>query len=91
MENATFTAAPSDITSNTTYGKDYASVTWTIPIVVDNSGIYTLTSNFDPGDNFTIGETVVNYQAIDLSGNVAVHSFTITIQGRCMRFFLFAS
>ena len=86
MENATFTIAPGDITSNTTSGQDFASVTWIIPTVVDNSGVYTLTSNYNPGDNFTIGETVVIYQASDPSGNVGVHSFTITIKGRFMQY-----
>ncbi|XP_072026508.1 uncharacterized protein [Amphiura filiformis] len=79
MENATFSNAPDDIVTNTSYGQPYASVTWVSPTILENSGVHTLTSDYNPGDNFTIGVTLVTYMASDSSDNVAVHTFTITV------------
>ncbi|XP_072026259.1 hyalin-like [Amphiura filiformis] len=79
MENATFSNAPGDIVTNTNYGEAYASVTWMPPTILENSGVHTLTSDYNPGDNFNIGVTLVTYMASDSSGNVAVHTFTITV------------
>ena len=49
--------------------------------VTDNSGSVTLTSNYQPGDAFPIGETYVVYTATDPSGNLMTLMFTLTVQG----------
>jgi hypothetical protein len=56
-------------------------VSWIPPAGIDNCGIGTLTSNHTPGDSFTIGTSIVNYTASDLSGNTSSCSFAITING----------
>ena len=63
-------------------------VTWTSPTASDNSGSVTLTSNYDPGDTFPIGETVVRYNATDPDSNAAMSSFTVTIRGNGNQCFL---
>ncbi|XP_071951569.1 hyalin-like [Antedon mediterranea] len=73
---------PSDITTNTTYGQhDTYNVTWSDPIVNDNSGeVIKPTSKYISGNNaFNIGSTVVIYDAVDSSGNAAMCKFTITV------------
>ena len=59
------------------------TVSWDEPHATDNSGEYTLSSNYKPGDEFAVGEiTVVTYYATDPSGNVASLSFYITLSGK---------
>ena len=58
-----------------------AIVTWDTVVATDNSGSVTLTSNFQSGDTFPIGNTNVLYTAIDQSGNVAMSSFIVTVEG----------
>ena len=58
-------------------------VNWTVPSVVDNSGNYSLSSNYKPGDKFYLGETRVNYTATDASGNIAMDSFIVSLAGKC--------
>ena len=41
----------------------------------------TLTSDYNPGDWFAIGTTVVTYNATDASGNTAMCSFNVTVLG----------
>ena len=60
------------------------NVTWNEPNVTDNSGEYTLWSNYKPGDRFPVDETtMVTYIATDAAGNVASLSFYITLTGTC--------
>ncbi|XP_071943033.1 uncharacterized protein [Antedon mediterranea] len=73
---------PPDITTTTSDGLNQAvNVTWTEPIVYDNSGEdATPTSKYNPGNNlFDIGSTDVIYDAVDSSGNVATCNFTVTV------------
>ena len=58
-----------------------AEVTWSEPIVTDNSGEVNVTSSHTSGTMFGIGDTIVAYTANDPSGNIAVEMFTITVQG----------
>ena len=58
-----------------------ANVTWDEDIVSDNSGNWTLTSDFGPGDTFPLGDTNVTYTAVDPYGNNATTSFTVTVEG----------
>ena len=74
---------PGDITANNDPGQPYAVIVWAEPTATDNSGgMVSLTSNYHPGDTFSIGRTNVTYIAIDTSGNKAVNSFTVTILGK---------
>ena len=59
------------------------SVPWTPPVLVDGCGIGNVSfdSNFDPGDQFPVGTTVVTYMASDEANNTASCSFEVTITG----------
>ena len=59
-----------------------AAVMWTPPTATNTcNGEPTLSSNYNPGDDFPVGSTVVNYQAMNNDGNVAMCSFTVTVNG----------
>ena len=73
---------PSDITQTTDTGEATAVVTWTPANASDNSGSQTLTSSHNPGDLFSIGDTLLTYTSVDPSGNKVIKTFTVTIQGR---------
>ena len=72
---------PANITQNTTSGMPTATVNWNAPSASDNSGSQEVTSSHNPGEELPIGETVVTYEAVDPSKNVATQSFTITVTG----------
>ncbi len=59
------------------------SVTWTPPGLINGCGIGNVdfVSNFDPGDQFPVGTTMVTYTASDEGGNTASCSFEVTITG----------
>ena len=79
---------PGDITHDTDSGLATAVVTWTPPTASDNSGSQTLTSSHNPGDLFSIGDTLVTYTSVDPSGNKVIKTFTVTIQGKiCFNLF----
>ena len=52
-------------------------------MVSDNSGSVTLTSNYQSGDAFPIGNTDVVFTATDLNGNTATAILKLTVQGLC--------
>ena len=79
--NPTLSGMPSDITQNTDSGLATGVVTWTEPTAGDNSGMVTLTSDFDSGDAFPIGDTLVTYTAVDSMSNLVTDIFTVTVQG----------
>ena len=67
---------------NTEFHLATSAAWWTPPTATDNSGVaVTLTSNYIPGDNFTIGKTTVIYEAVDIYGNTANYSFDIVVTG----------
>ncbi|XP_072047029.1 hyalin-like [Amphiura filiformis] len=70
---------PDDIYANTTTGQWAAAVTWLEPNATDNAGSPTVTSTHTPGDVFIIGETMVNYTASDVAGNIAREFFLVII------------
>ncbi|MCB0523626.1 MAG: HYR domain-containing protein [Lewinellaceae bacterium] len=53
---------------------------WTPPTVSDNCGQFTVSSNFDPGDLFTTGDTMVTYVVVDDSGNADSCSFLVSVR-----------
>lgn len=54
-------------------------VIWDEPIVVGICNLATVTSNFNPGDTFLPGVTVVTYIATDLNGSTVSTTFTVTV------------
>ena len=72
---------PSDINDVLGSSSSTVTLTWTEPTASDNSGNVTLTSDYSPGDMFSVGTTTVTYTAADGYPNVVTDSFTITIQG----------
>jgi hypothetical protein len=55
------------------------AISWAAPTAIDNCGITSFVSNYNPGDRFSIGTTVVNYIAIDGAGNQTQCQFSITV------------
>lgn len=53
---------------------------WIAPTASDNCGSFTLVSNFDPGDTFTTGDTMVTYIVTDDAGNADSCSFFVSIR-----------
>lgn len=83
-EIPTFDDCPSS-TSDKALAGTTKSISWTEPTADDNSGLaVNVTTTHDPGDEFGIGDTVVTYTAVDISGNSATCSFTVTIQGKLL-------
>ena len=70
---------PTDIEVSNDSGTCGAAVTWTPPTATDNSGSVTLESDFEPGNVFPVGETLVTYTATDLAGNKSTCSFTVKV------------
>jgi gliding motility-associated-like protein len=54
------------------------TITWTLPQANDNCGIASFSANFNPGTTFPSGITTVVYTAVDLAGNTATCSFSVT-------------
>jgi len=73
------TGCPDDITVNADAGGCTAVVTWTAPSAADNCGIQSFTSDWDPGNTFPGGPTVVTYTATDIHENISTCSFTVTV------------
>ena len=73
---------PSDQTIPANLGVTTATATWVEPIFLDESGIITPTSNYKPGDTFSLGTTVVSYTATDLTGAQGTCLFSITVEGK---------
>jgi hypothetical protein len=74
-----FVTMPANASINTDPGVCGATHTWDIPQINDNCDSVNLASSHQPGDMFPIGDTVVNYTAQDLTGNVISDSFTVTV------------
>jgi len=77
-ENPSFASCPSNITVNNDAGVCGAHVNWTAPVASDNCSA-SVSNNYNPGDLFPVGTTIVNYNAVDPSNNSANCSFTVTV------------
>lgn len=73
------TNCPTNITQGNDNTMCGANVSWTPPTVSDNCPNHTITSNFNPGDFFPLGTTVVTYTITDESGNSTTCSFDVMI------------
>ena len=61
-----------------------ALVNWTNPVATDNSGLTPkVTSNFQSPQNFSQGDHVITYTAVDQSGNKATCRFTVKVIFEC--------
>jgi gliding motility-associated-like protein len=69
---------PTDIVMTNDAGSCGAIVNWVAPTATDNCSVI-LSSNFNPGDYFSVGSTIVTYTAADPSGNQVTCSFTVNI------------
>ncbi len=72
---------PSDITIEVgrRCGTDPGEITWTTPVPSDNCTVTSLTSNFNSGDPFPQGTTIVQYIVTDNSGNQATCTFNVNV------------
>lgn len=57
-----------------------ANVCWTAPSFLDACGPVTVTNDYDPCGLFSLGSALVNYTAVDNSGNVTTCSFEVLVQ-----------
>jgi len=72
---------PDDVTVNTDPGECTAVVTWDVPPPSsDNCGFFGINSNFQSGDAFPVGTTVVTFMLTDPAGNTTECSFTVTVE-----------
>ena len=73
---------PASQTVHTIPSQAFATVFYTDPQVSDNSGENVCAwCDIESGSQFWIGETDVICKAMDLSGNQAICSFTVKVEG----------
>ncbi len=74
-------SCPADVFANTDPGQCSAVVIFPDAIAIDNCGIASLTQTQGPvsGSAFPTGDTLIEFTAEDLSGNISVCSFTVTV------------
>lgn len=82
LSNPIFETCPSNITVDVE-GQCESVVSWIEPIVSDNCGIQSITSNHQSGDLFEAGTYAVIYTAIDSCGNESTCSFNVTVLDNC--------
>ncbi|XP_033626666.1 uncharacterized protein LOC117289582 isoform X33 [Asterias rubens] len=71
---------PADLTFTIPLGTSGRTVSWSLPTVTDNAGVYThVSSTHNPNDFFRVGSTRVTYTYQDASNNVASCNFNIVI------------
>ena len=73
------TGTPLDISVETDPGVCGAVVTWTAPLASDNCGVNSFENTHNPGDLFSVGDTLVSYTLIDVNANQVTESFTLTV------------
>ncbi|CAM3272506.1 HYR domain-containing protein [Aequorivita lipolytica] len=72
---------PADITANTDAGNCFATVSFSMPIALDNCGVDTVvqTAGLPSGSQFPVGVNTIEFTATDVNGNTSTCSFTITV------------
>ncbi|HET8804368.1 MAG TPA: HYR domain-containing protein, partial [Aequorivita sp.] len=72
---------PANITANVDAGDCFATVSFSMPIAIDNCGIATVVQTMgDPsGSQFPVGVSTIEFTATDVNGNTNTCSFTITV------------
>lgn len=71
---------PADTTISNDLDACEAVYNWTAPSAADNCELDTLYADYDSGDSFPLGATVVTYTALDETGNDSLATFTITVE-----------
>ncbi|MEM8526183.1 MAG: HYR domain-containing protein [Bacteroidota bacterium] len=79
QERPMFMNCPMDTTISTEPGDCAAIHNWEAPTAMDNCGVVNIDSTYASGDIFLLGETVVEYMAMDAAGNIDTCSFTVTV------------
>ena len=79
VEDPQISAMPGDIQQNTDQGICGAVVEWSLPESSDNCEVLSLTSDYQSGETFPEGTTMVTYTVEDIHGNTNSDSFQITI------------
>jgi hypothetical protein len=77
-----FAGCPTDLTVSTTTLTGIA--TWAAPTATDACGGVVINSSHAPGNNFSLGSTIVTYQASDRKGNLSFCSFKVTVVNACL-------
>ncbi|MAO48253.1 MAG: hypothetical protein CL527_05990 [Aequorivita sp.] len=72
---------PADLTANTEAGNCFATVSYPMPIALDNCGVDTVvqTAGLPSGSQFPVGISTVEFTATDVNGNLSTCSFNITV------------
>jgi gliding motility-associated-like protein len=65
---------------------DKTSATWQAPTATVPCGSVMLSSNYTPGQEFPVGQTLVEYIAVDEAGNLSTSSFLIIVQYEDLEF-----
>ncbi|MBL0146589.1 MAG: HYR domain-containing protein [Chitinophagaceae bacterium] len=76
------TGCPANIVTTTGVGNTSCgkTVSWTPPTATDNcGGSVSVSSNYNPGDYFPTGTTLVSYLFIDAVGNTSTCTFNVTV------------
>lgn len=80
-----FIMCPYNIDAETDLNEDTATVTWQVPLAVDNSGYVPILSSVPavmPPEKFRIGSTKVTYLAEDLNKNSADCHFYVNVKDK---------
>lgn len=72
-----FAGCPANRNVATDFGS--AAVSWVVPTLTDGCLPISLTANFNPGNSFPEGPTLVKYTARDGNGNSSTCQFTVTV------------
>ncbi|XP_070565311.1 uncharacterized protein [Ptychodera flava] len=81
IEAPEFITCQDNITTATRRNDKYVRVSWIEPQAKDNSGEPNVTSNYSPGDRFSVGLHHVVYTAADDHGNHAKCDFHVDVGG----------
>jgi hypothetical protein len=75
-----WTSVPASITLIAASNSCSAVASWTTPTATDNCSSVTMGGSHTSGSTFPVGITTVVLTATDAAGNVANHSFTVTVR-----------
>ncbi|XP_071489593.1 uncharacterized protein [Diadema antillarum] len=70
---------PDDVDVRVDVGVTAGAASWVAPTAVDDSGVVNVANNFNSGDLFSVGTTIVTYTFSDAEGNSATCSFLVTV------------
>ena len=71
---------PHNIETTTELGTTSKSISWTEPTATDLSGNTTRTQSHQPGSDFPVGVTTVEYTFTDAANNDVTCTFSVTLE-----------